>query len=69
MDTKTKVVLVRFVRAFIAGAVSTMALITINDVSNWTDLAYAINALIISGVVGGINGFLLAVDKLVRWKK
>jgi predicted transcriptional regulator len=69
MDIKTKVVLVRFARAFIAGALSTMALITINDVNNWTDLAYAINALVISGAVGGINGLLLAVDKLARWKE
>ena len=66
---KTKVIALRFVRAFITGALSTMVLLTASDISNWSDLASALNVLAISGVIGGINGILQAGDKLLRWKK
>jgi hypothetical protein len=66
---KIKVITLRFIRAFVTGALSTMVLLTVGDISNWSDLASALNVLAISGVIGGINGVLQAGDKLLRWKK
>ena len=57
----------RFGRAFITGALTGMAIISIGDISTWTDLGATLNAMLVSAVIGGINGVLMAVDKAVRF--
>ena len=56
----------RFVRGFIAGAVSSMVMVNSAGVNTFADLQVFMGALLVSLLVGGIAGALLAVDKLVR---
>ena len=63
-----KAVFVRFIRAFVAGAITSISLLSAADISSWTDLSRATSNLILSAVIGGMNGVLMAVDKLYRFK-
>ena len=66
---KTKVIFNRFIRAFISGAFATAIPLTVANVQTLGDLQTQITLLSISLVIGGINGILLAGDKLIRWKE
>lgn len=65
MDTAVKSLLLRFIRAFIAGAVSTMVT-TLTFTGNWNDLNAWLSSLALGGIVGGISGLLMAIDKYLR---
>lgn len=57
-------VLKRFVKGFIAGAVSAMiAFYATGSISGWGDFKEWIIALSFAGTIGGIGGGLLALDK------
>lgn len=62
-----KSVLLRFVRAGIAGAVSVM-LVVVPLSGTWNQLGTWLSALALAGVAGFINGVLQAVDKYLRTK-
>ena len=65
MSDIIKSVLLRFVRAGVAGAVSTMVVIV--PLSNtWGDLKGWLSALSLAGIIGFITGLLQAVDKYLR---
>lgn len=66
MISLKKALALRFVRGFIAGAVSSMLMINLGAVNTFTDLKVFLSALAISAIVGGINGALLAIDKYFR---
>lgn len=68
MSQKAKSVLMRFAKAFLSGAASAAALITVSNVSTWTDLPSALNAAIISIIVGGINGVFMGAEKWMNWE-
>lgn len=57
---------VRFVRGFLAGAVSTMVTVGAINVQSLHDLASWLGVLGLSAIVGGITGGILAVDKFMR---
>ena len=59
----------RALRGFVSGALSTASLITVANVSTWTELSSIVAALLLSVTIGGINGLLLGADKLVRWEE
>lgn len=61
-----KSVLMRFIRAFLAGAFGTMITVIPLSSQSWTDLSTWLSALMLAGIVGGISGTLLAGDKLYR---
>lgn len=65
MTQKTKSVLLRFVRAFVAGAVSVMITI-VPMTGGWKDLGTWLSSLALAGIIGGISGVLMAVDKYLR---
>lgn len=65
--TKYQSVLNRFVWAFISGFLSGASMVTLADVHIWGQLNTALQALLLSGVVGGINGVLLAGKKYLTW--
>jgi hypothetical protein len=67
MNTKTKVLVSRFLRAFIAGFASTVTVVSIQSVTTWADLGTALNAILLAGVIGGISGVLMALEKWTRW--
>lgn len=68
MNTKLKVLLNRFLRGFLAGAVGALATLlpisfqSLDDVKAWLFLA----GLVV--VSGGFSGGILALDKALRWK-
>lgn len=66
MNGLTKALVLRFVRSFIAGAVSSMLIINIGAVNTFTDLSMFLSALALSAIVGGINAILLTADKYLR---
>jgi hypothetical protein len=61
-----KGVLLRALRAFIAGFVGTAATIALTNITTWTELGTALAALTLSGVIGGITAVLMAADKYFR---
>lgn len=65
MSQLVKSVLLRFVRAFVAGAVGTMILI-VPLTNGWADLGKWLSALALGAIIGGISGCLQAGDKYFR---
>jgi hypothetical protein len=55
----------RFLRGFLAGAVSTMATVTIMA-TNFRELGQVLAALGLSAIIGGLTGGILALDKWAR---
>lgn len=66
---KTKILFKRFLRGFVAGAVATMITVAIPNYQNWGDVQLWFINLGIAGIIGGIAGGLLAMDKALRWKE
>lgn len=65
MTKLVKSIILRFVRAFVAGAVAIM--ITIVPISGtWNELGTWLSTLALAGIVGGISGVLMAIDKYLR---
>ena len=65
MTNKTKSILLRFARAFVAGAVSTMVVVVPLS-GGWNELGQWLSALALAGIIGGISGTLMAIDKATR---
>lgn len=59
-------VLLRFARAFVAGAVANMSVLLVFSGSSWEEVKTWMMALTISGIVGGIAGVIMALDKYLR---
>lgn len=64
---KYQAVLRRFAKAFLSGFFTGCILITVSNIHLWADLWSALNALALAGVVGGINGIILAGQKYFSW--
>lgn len=60
-----KSVLLRFVRAFLAGAAATMVVVVPMS-GGWKELQSWLGALALAGIVGGISGVIQAMDKYYR---
>jgi hypothetical protein len=59
-------VFLRFLRGFMAGAISSMVLVVSYSGSDWGEVKSWLSLLVIAGVSGGISGGLLAIDKAIR---
>jgi hypothetical protein len=71
MRTKTKSVLMRFVKAFIGSALAAIASIVVSKlqgVSTWSDLLISLQQLAFVGTTAGITGLILAGEKAFSWK-
>lgn len=66
MTDLVKSVLLRFIRAFVAGAVSVMITVVPMSSLGWNNLKTWLSALILAGIVGGISGVIMAADKYLR---
>lgn len=67
MDTtKIKIVFLRFLRGVISGAVSTMVVIQFAGGNSFADVQAFLSSLAVAGVIGGVTGGLLALDKYFR---
>jgi len=65
MTAKTKSVVLRFLRAFVAGAASTMVTV-VPLTGGWKELGVWLSSLALAGIIGGITGCLMAADKYFR---
>jgi len=63
-----KVLIIRFIRGFIAGAVGSMITVGVFAGSGLNDLKQWGILLGVAAISGGITGGLLALDKAIRWK-
>lgn len=59
----------RFLRAFFSGFIASAILVVPSTVSDYKDLGNWLSALILAGLVGGITGSLMAIDKILRWQE
>ena len=66
MNDRIKRALWRFLRAFVAGAAATMTTVTILNADSWNEIGLWLNALAISGVIGGVSGAIQAINKYAR---
>ena len=66
MDKKIERALLRFLRAFIASAAGSMVAISPIGVNNWGDVNGWLSSLALSGLIGGVSGVILALDKYLR---
>jgi hypothetical protein len=66
MSQNVKSIILRFIRAFVAGAVATMLTVIPLTSGSWNDLGNWLSALGLAGIIGGISGLLMALDKYLR---
>ena len=66
MSPITKSVLMRFIRAYVSGAVASMVVVMSFSGNSWSQLGTWLSALALAGIVGGITGVIMAADKLMR---
>lgn len=57
----------RFLKGIIAGAVSSMCLVTIQQPAMWADWGVLLNSLGMACAFGGLTGLLLALQKWASW--
>ena len=69
MSIKTKSLILRFVKGFVSGAITSMIMVTAAAPSNWTELSSIGTILTVSGIFGGLNGLLLSIEKYLGWKE
>ncbi len=65
MSEIIKSIILRFVRAFVAGAVGTM-ITTLTFSGGWAELKLWLSSLALGAIVGGISGVIQATDKYLR---
>ena len=66
MSPYLKRILLRGLRAFVAGALGSMVLVAPTAVDSWDHLAGWLSALSISAIIGGVTGVFMALDKWYR---
>lgn len=70
MNTLTKSVIKRFIKAFFGGFFAVIAVASIpafKDVVTWGSLYQALNTLALAGTLGGLSGLFLAFEKYLNW--
>ncbi len=68
---KFQVIFVRFLKSFVAGALSACSLIAValfTGVTTWAQLGTSLNTLAIVAIGGGVTGVIMGGDKWLRWQ-
>jgi hypothetical protein len=68
MSQKTKSILTRFAKGFVAGADTSMVAVPLVAPVDWTGFLPILNSLAMALVFGGISGLLLALQKWASWQ-
>lgn len=69
ISPKVKSIAMRFVKAFISGAMATMAMVVPFSGNSWSGVGMWLSALAMAGFIGGITGAIMAWEKWLNWKK
>ena len=69
MNTKITSILNRFAKGIIAGAVSSMSMVSLTQPEVWSDFNSLLGSLAMSATFGALTGFLLALQKWASWKE
>lgn len=69
MTQKIKSIIMRFVKGFVAGGLSSIATLATFNGSTWQDVANWLGIIMFSFVVGGISGVLLGAEKWLTWEE
>lgn len=69
MNTKITSILNRFAKGIIAGAVSSMSMVSLTQPEIWSDFNSLLGSLAMSATFGALTGFLLALQKWASWKE
>ena len=64
-----KSILTRFGKGAVAGAVASMALVSLGTPSLWSDFSSIFNALGVAALSGAMTGLLLALQKWASWQE
>lgn len=67
--TQFKSISMRFLKGAIAGAVGSMAIISLKTPAVWGDYFTMLNTLALAGAYGATTGILLAAEKWTSWKE
>lgn len=69
MTTKSKVVLKRFLKGALSGAVSTASVVAVAMPNNtFSEVSAWISTVLIALIIGAVSGGILAVDKYINFK-
>ena len=66
---KVNSILIRLLKGFVSGALTSMGLIAIFVPTNFIQLKLLLSTLLFSAIAGGINGVLLALNKWYSWQE
>jgi len=69
MEEKIKAVLYRFLRGFVAGAVSATVVMVPLSVGTWGEFYSWVSTLTIAFLTGGLSGGIMAIDKYLRFEE
>ncbi len=65
--TKLRAILIRFLKGGVAGAISMVSVISLANISTWTELQTALVSLSLAAIVGFITGVIMAAEKWATW--
>jgi len=65
---KVRSIINRFAKAFVSGAFSSLALMTIAIPQNWTEVPQLLSMLTLAALYGGLTGVIMAGQKWYSWK-
>jgi ABC-type uncharacterized transport system permease subunit len=66
---KYKSVAIRALKAFLSGALATMAVVMPFSGSSWKDVGVWIGALLMAGMVGGLTSLIMGYEKWLNWQE
>ena len=69
LTMKYRAILMRFIKGAIAGAVSSMAMVSLQQPSVWVDFVPLLQSLGLACAFGAITGLLLAAQKWASWEE
>jgi hypothetical protein len=64
---KARSVIKRFLKVFIAGAFTSMGLMTVVVPKSWQEMSTILTMLSIAGLYGGVSGVILGFEKWWNW--
>lgn len=68
MTDKIKVLILKFIKGAVSGAVAMMAVVIVPNIATISDYKEWLFALSLAGAVGFVNGFVQVMAKYFTWK-